>query len=154
MAEDGRFLGSIVIADGIKDGVKDAIQRLKRAGVSKTVMLTGDRRNVAEAVAKEIGLDEVHAQLLPGDKVDAVESLMKFLPESKKLAFVGDGINDAPVLSRADVGIAMGSMGSDAAIEAADVVLMDDDPGKIADIVRISRKTMGSYADIVFARGG
>lgn len=154
VAEDGRFLGSIVIADGIKDGVKDAIQRLKRAGVSKTVMLTGDRCNVAEAVAKEIGLDEVHAQLLPGDKVDAVESLMKFLPESKKLAFVGDGINDAPVLSRADVGIAMGSMGSDAAIEAADVVLMDDDPGKIADIVRISRKTMGIVMqNIVFALG-
>lgn len=154
VAEDGRFLGSIVIADGIKDGVKDAIQRLKRAGVSKTVMLTGDRRNVAEAVAKEIGLDEVHAQLLPGDKVDAVESLMKFLPESKKLAFVGDGINDAPVLSSADVGIAMGSMGSDAAIEAADVVLMDDDPGKIADIVRISRKTMGIVMqNIVFALG-
>ena len=154
VAEDGRFRGSIVIADGIKDGVKDAIQRLKRAGVSKTVMLTGDRRNVAEAVAKEIGLDEVHAQLLPGDKVDAVESLMKFLPESKKLAFVGDGINDAPVLSRADVGIAMGSMGSDAAIEAADVVLMDDDPGKIADIVRISRKTMGIVMqNIVFALG-
>ena len=154
VAEDGRFLGSIVIADGIKDGVKDAIQRLKRAGVSKTVMLTGDRRNVAEAVAKEIGLDEVHAQLLPGDKVDAVESLMKFLPESKKLAFVGDGINDAPVLSRADVGIAMGSMGSDAAIEAADVVLMDDDPGKIADIVRISGKTMGIVMqNIVFALG-
>ena len=154
VAEDGRFLGSIVIADGIKDGVKDAIQRLKRAGVSKTVMLTGDRRNVAEAVAKEIGLDEVHAQLLPGDKVDAVESLMKFLPDSKKLAFVGDGINDAPVLSRADVGIAMGSMGSDAAIEAADVVLMDDDPGKIADIVRISRKTMGIVMqNIVFALG-
>ena len=154
VAEDGRFLGSIVIADGIKDGVKDAIQRLKRAGVSKTVMLTGDRRNVAEAVAKEIGLDEVHAQLLPGDKVDAVESLMKFLPESKKLAFVGDGTNDAPVLSRADVGIAMGSMGSDAAIEAADVVLMDDDPGKIADIVRISRKTMGIVMqNIVFALG-
>ena len=154
VAEDGRFLGSIVIADGIKDGVKDAIQRLRRAGVSKTVMLTGDRRNVAEAVAKEIGLDEVHAQLLPGDKVDAVESLMKFLPESKKLAFVGDGINDAPVLSRADVGIAMGSMGSDAAIEAADVVLMDDDPRKIADIVRISRKTMGIVMqNIVFALG-
>ena len=154
VAEDGRFLGSIVIADGIKDGVKDAIQRLKRAGVSKTVMLTGDRRNVAEAVAKEIGLDEVHAQLLPGDKVDAVESLMKFLPESKKLAFVGDGINDAPVLSRADVGIAMGSMGSDAAIEAADVVLMDDDPGKIAAIVRISRKTMEIVMqNIVFALG-
>ena len=154
VAEDGRFLGSIVIADGIKDGVKDAIQRLKRAGVSKTVMLTGDRRNVAEAVAKEIGLDEVHAQLLPGDKVDAVESLMKFLPESKKLAFVGDCINDAPVLSRADVGSAMGSMGSDAAIEAADVVLMDDDPGKIADIVRISRKTMGIVMqNIVFALG-
>ncbi len=154
VAEDDRFLGSIVIADGIKDGVKDAIQRLKRAGVSKTVMLTGDRCNVAEAVAKEIGLDEVHAQLLPGDKVDAVEALMKSLPESKKLAFVGDGINDAPVLSRADVGIAMGSMGSDAAIEAADVVLMDDDPGKIADIVRISRKTMGIVMqNIVFALG-
>lgn len=154
VAEDGRFLGSIIIADGIKDGVKDAIQSLKRAGVSKTVMLTGDRRNVAEAVAKEIGLDEVHAQLLPGDKVDAVEALMKSLPESKKLAFVGDGINDAPVLSRADVGIAMGSMGSDAAIEAADVVLMDDDPGKIADIVRISRKTMGIVMqNIVFALG-
>ena len=154
VAEDGRFLGSIVIADGIKDGVKDAIQRLKRAGVSKTVMLTGDRRNVAEAVAKEIGLDEVHAQLLPGDKVDAVESLMKFLPESKKLAFVGDGINDAPVLSRADVGIAMGSMGSDAAIEAADVVLMDDDPGKIADIVRISRKLWGSLCRILCLHWG
>ena len=154
VAEDGRFLGSIVIADGIKDGVKDAIQRLKRAGVSKTVMLTGDRRNVAEAVAKEIGLDEVHAQLLPGDKVDAVESLMKFLPESKKLAFVGDGINDAPVLSRADVGIAMGSMGSDAAIEAADIVLMDDDPRKIASVVRISRKTLRIVMqNIVFALG-
>lgn len=154
VAEDGRFLGSIIIADGIKDGVKDAIQSLKRAGVSKTVMLTGDRRNVAEAVAKEIGLDEVHAQLLPSDKVDAVEALMKSLPESKKLAFVGDGINDAPVLSRADVGIAMGSMGSDAAIEAADVVLMDDDPGKIADIVRISRKTMEIVMqNIVFALG-
>ena len=119
-----KFLGSIVIADGIKDGVKDAIRSLKRAGVSKTVMLTGDKRNVAEAVAKEIGLDEVHAELLPGDKVDRVEALLKALPEGRKLAFVGDGINDAPVLSRADVGIAMGSMGSDAAIEAADVVLM------------------------------
>lgn len=154
VAEDGKFLGSIVIADGIKDGVKDAIRNLKRAGVSKTVMLTGDKRNVAEAVAKEIGLDEVHAELLPGDKVDAVETLMKSLPGSGKLAFVGDGINDAPVLSRADVGIAMGSMGSDAAIEAADVVLMDDDPRKIADIVRISRKTMGIVMqNIVFALG-
>ncbi len=154
VAEDGRFLGSIVIADGIKAGVKDAIQNLKRAGVSKTVMLTGDKVNVAEAVAKEIGLDEVHAQLLPGDKVDAVETLLKSLPGSRKLAFVGDGINDAPVLSRADVGIAMGSMGSDAAIEAADVVLMDDDPGKIADIVKISRKTMRIVMqNIVFALG-
>ncbi len=154
VAEDGKFLGSIVIADGIKDGVKDAIRSLKRAGVSKTVMLTGDKRNVAEAVAKEIGLDEVHAELLPGDKVDQVEALLKALPEGKKLAFVGDGINDAPVLSRADVGIAMGSMGSDAAIEAADVVLMDDDPRKIADIVRISRKTMGIVMqNIVFALG-
>ncbi len=154
VAEDGKFLGSVVIADGIKDGVKDAIRSLKRAGVSKTVMLTGDKRNVAEAVAKEIGLDEVHAELLPGDKVDQLEALMKGLPESKKLAFVGDGINDAPVLSRADVGIAMGSMGSDAAIEAADVVLMDDDPRKIADIVRISRKTVGIVMqNIVFALG-
>jgi len=141
VAEEGKFLGSIVIADGIKDGVK-------------TVMLTGDKRNVAEAVAKEIGLDEVHAELLPGDKVDRVEALLKALPEGRKLAFVGDGINDAPVLSRADVGIAMGSMGSDAAIEAADVVLMDDDPRKIADIVRISRKTMGIVMqNIVFALG-
>ena len=154
VAEDGKFLGSILIADGIKDGVKDAIQGLKRSGVSKTVMLTGDKRNVAEAVAKEIGLDEVHAELLPGDKVDRVEELLRELKENEKLAFVGDGINDAPVLSRADVGIAMGSMGSDAAIEAADVVLMDDDPGKIADIVRISRKTMGIVIqNIVFALG-
>lgn len=154
VAEDGKFLGSILIADGIKEGVKDAIQGLKRSGVSKTVMLTGDKRNVAEAVAKEIGLDEVHAELLPGDKVDRVEELLRELKGNEKLAFVGDGINDAPVLSRADVGIAMGSMGSDAAIEAADVVLMDDDPGKIADIVRISRKTMGIVIqNIVFALG-
>ena len=154
VAEDGKFLGSILIADGIKDGVKDAIRGLKRSGVSKTVMLTGDKRNVAEAVAKEIGLDEVHAELLPGDKVDRVEKLLRELKGNEKLAFVGDGINDAPVLSRADVGIAMGSMGSDAAIEAADVVLMDDDPGKIADIVRISRKTMGIVIqNIVFALG-
>ena len=154
VAEDGKFLGSILIADGIKEGVKDAIRGLKRSGVSKTVMLTGDKRNVAEAVAKEIGLDEVHAELLPGDKVDRVEELLRELKENEKLAFVGDGINDAPVLSRADVGIAMGSMGSDAAIEAADVVLMDDDPGKIADIVRISRKTMGIVIqNIVFALG-
>lgn len=154
VAEDGVFLGSIVIADGIKDGVKDAIRGLKQAGVTKTVMLTGDKRNVAEAVAKEIGLDEVHAELLPGDKVDRVEALFKELKGKEKLAFVGDGINDAPVLSRADVGIAMGSMGSDAAIEAADVVLMDDDPRKIADIVKISRKTMGIVMqNIVFALG-
>lgn len=154
VAEDGVFLGSIVIADGIKDGVKDAIRGLKQAGVTKTVMLTGDKRNVAEAVAKEIGLDEVHAELLPGDKVDRVEALLKELKGKEKLAFVGDGINDAPVLSRADVGIAMGSMGSDAAIEAADVVLMDDDPRKIADIVKISRKTMGIVMqNIVFALG-
>ena len=154
VAEDGKFLGSILIADGIKEGVKDAIRGLKQSGVSKTVMLTGDKRNVAEAVAKEIGLDEVHAELLPGDKVDRVEELLRELKGNEKLAFVGDGINDAPVLSRADVGIAMGSMGSDAAIEAADVVLMDDDPGKIADIVRISRKTMGIVIqNIVFALG-
>lgn len=154
VAEEGKFLGSIVIADGIKDGVKDAIRSLKRAGVSKTVMLTGDKRNVAEAVAKEIGLDEVHAELLPGDKVDRVEALLKALPEGRKLAFVGDGINDAPVLSRADVGIAMGSRDRMRQLRLRMWCSWMMMPRKIADIVRISRKTMGIVMqNIVFALG-
>lgn len=154
LAEEGTFLGSILISDVIKEGVPEAIRDLKKAGVSKTVMLTGDRRETGEAAAKEIGLDEVHAELLPGDKVDIVEKLLTGCKGKEKLVFVGDGINDAPVLSRADVGIAMGSMGSDAAIEAADIVLMDDDPRKIAAIVRISRKTLRIVMqNIVFALG-
>ncbi len=142
LAEEGNFLGSILISDVIKEGIPEAMRDLKKAGAAKTVMLTGDRKETGEAVAKEIGLDEVHAELLPGDKVDMVEKLLAECKGKEKLVFVGDGINDAPVLSRADVGIAMGSMGSDAAIEAADIVLMDDDPRKIAAVVRISRKTL------------
>ena len=152
VAEEGKFLGSIVIADGIKDGVKDAIRSLKRAGVSKTVMLTGDAEPVAKAVSAELGLDEYHAGLLPGDKVDQIETLLAAKRPKENLAFVGDGINDAPVLSRADVGIAMGALGSDAAIEAADVGLMDDDPAKIALAMRIARRTLRIvYQNIVFA---
>ena len=148
------YKGAIVISDTIKEHAPEAIRRLKQAGVAKTVMLTGDKRAVGEAVAKKLELDEVHAELLPGDKVARVEALLADTQGKGKLAFVGDGINDAPVLSRADVGIAMGSMGSDAAIEAADVVLMDDDPAKIADVVRISRKTMRIVRqNIVFALG-
>ena len=149
------YAGSIVISDGIKDGAREAIREMKKLGVKNCVMLTGDREETAQAVAAELGLDEVHAELLPGDKVDRVESLLAALEGTKdKLAFVGDGINDAPVLSRADVGIAMGSMGSDAAIEAADIVLMDDDIRKIASIVRISRKTLIIVKqNIVFALG-
>ena len=149
------YAGSIVISDGIKDGAKEAIREMKKLGVKNCVMLTGDRKETAQAVADGLGLDEVHAELLPGDKVDRVESLLAQLEGSKeKLAFVGDGINDAPVLSRADVGIAMGSMGSDAAIEAADIVIMDDDIRKIASIVRISRKTLVIVKqNIVFALG-
>ena len=149
------YAGSIVIADGIKDGAKEAIQGMKKEGVRKCVMLTGDRTETAQAVADELGIDEVHAELLPADKVDRVEELLKELEGTKdKLAFVGDGINDAPVLSRADVGIAMGSMGSDAAIEAADIVLMDDDIRKIGSIVRISRRTLAIVKqNIVFALG-
>ena len=139
VAIDGVYAGTIVIADSIKSNVKEAIMKIRAAGVGKTVMLTGDNRDVAAMVAKEIGIDEVRAELLPGDKVAEVE---KLLNEGGKVAYVGDGINDAPVLSRADVGIAMGSMGSDAAIEAADIVIMDDDIGKIASIVKISRKTI------------
>ena len=139
---ENRFLGAIIISDVVKEGAADAIHAMKKVGVKKTVMLTGDRKQTAEAVAKELGIDEVHAELLPGDKVSSVEMLLKQLKGREKLAFVGDGINDAPVLTRADIGIAMGSMGSDAAIEAADVVLMDDDVKKIAALVRCSRKTL------------
>ena len=154
LAEDGVFKGSIVISDTIKEEAYEAIKSLKKAGVRKTVMLTGDKKEVGEAVAARLGLDEVHAELLPDGKVTKVEALLAGLQGKDKLAFVGDGINDAPVLSRADIGIAMGSMGSDAAIEAADIVLMDDDPSKISDVVRISRKTMSIVKqNIIFALG-
>ncbi|MDO4330051.1 MAG: heavy metal translocating P-type ATPase [Lachnospiraceae bacterium] len=154
VACDGKFAGTIVISDTIKDGAKEAIRAMKQVGVKKCVMLTGDRKETAQAVADELGLDEVHAELLPADKVSRVEGLLNKQPEKQRLAFVGDGINDAPVLTRADIGIAMGSMGSDAAIEAADVVLMDDDVQKIASVVRISRKTLRIVKqNIVFALG-
>ena len=152
VACDGKYAGSIVISDTIKDGAKEAIRGMKAVGVKKCVMLTGDRKQAAELVAKELDIDEVHAELLPQDKVSQVEALLAKETEKERLAFVGDGINDAPVLSRADIGIAMGSMGSDAAIEAADVVLMDDDIRKIASVVRISRKTLTIvHQNIVFA---
>ena len=154
VACDGTFAGTLVISDAVKDGAKEAISAMKQVGVRKCVMLTGDRKEAAMEVAKELGIDEVHAELLPADKVVQVERLLREKPEKEKLAFVGDGINDAPVLTRADIGIAMGSMGSDAAIEAADVVLMDDDVRKIASIVRISRKTLSIVKqNIVFALG-
>ncbi len=154
VAVDGRYAGHIVVADVEKPHAKEAIDALKAAGVKKTVMLTGDRQNVAEKVAAALGVDEVHSELLPADKVSQVEALLAGKAENDKLAFVGDGINDAPVLRRADVGIAMGAMGSDAAIEAADIVLMDDDPLKIAKAIRISRKTLRIvYQNIVFAIG-
>ncbi len=149
---EGKYAGAIVISDTIKDGAKEAIRGMKAVGVKKCVMLTGDRKEAAELVAKELDIDEVHAELLPQDKVSQVEALLSKETEKERLAFVGDGINDAPVLSRADIGIAMGSMGSDAAIEAADVVLMDDDIRKIASVVRISRKTLTIvHQNIVFA---
>lgn len=152
MAIDGEYAGHIVISDVVKPHAKEAIERLKHSGVEKTVMLTGDTRRVAEQVAKDLGVDEVHSDLLPADKVAQVEKLLAAKGDKDKLAFVGDGINDAPVLSRADIGIAMGAMGSDAAIEAADVVLMDDDPMKIAKAIRISRKCIGIvYQNIAFA---
>ena len=152
MAIDGEYAGHIVISDVVKPHAKEAIERLKHSGVEKTVMLTGDTRRVAEQVAKDLGVDEVHSDLLPADKVAQVEKLLAAKGDRDKLAFVGDGINDAPVLRRADIGIAMGAMGSDAAIEAADVVLMDDDPMKIAKAIRISRKCIGIvYQNIVFA---
>jgi Cd2+/Zn2+-exporting ATPase len=152
VACNGVFEGAVVISDTIKDGAKEAIRDMKQVGVRHTVMLTGDRREAAETVAQTLGIDEVHAELLPGGKVEQVEALLKAEKEKERLAFVGDGINDAPVLTRADIGIAMGSMGSDAAIEAADIVLMDDDVTKIASVVRIARKTLRIVKqNIVFA---
>lgn len=152
MAIDGKYAGHIVISDIIKPHAKEAIAELKKAGVERSVMLTGDAKKVADQVAAALGIDEVHSELLPADKVDKVEELLQMKPGKAKLAFVGDGINDAPVLSRADIGIAMGAMGSDAAIEAADIVLMDDDPVKIAKAIKISRKCLRIvYQNIVFA---
>ena len=152
MAIDSQYAGHIVISDVVKPHSKQAITQLKKAGVQKTVMLTGDAKRVAEQVAAELGVDEVHSELLPGDKVEQVEKLLAAKGKNEKLAFVGDGINDAPVLTRADIGIAMGAMGSDAAIEAADVVLMDDDPLQIAKAIKISRKCIGIVKqNIVFS---
>ena len=154
MAVDGAYAGHIVISDVVKPGAREAIAALRRAGVRRTVMLTGDIQKVAERVAEELGVDDFRAELLPGDKVSEVERLLGEKGKGERLAFVGDGINDAPVLSRADIGIAMGAIGSDAAIEAADVVLMDDDPMKIARGIRISRKCLRIvYENIVFALG-
>lgn len=154
MAVDGVYAGHILISDIIKPHAKEAIKELKRAGVFKTVMLTGDAKNVGEQVAKELGIGEVYTELLPADKVSLVERLLEQKNGKEKLAFVGDGINDAPVLSRADIGIAMGALGSDAAIEAADIILMDDDPLKIAKAIKISRKCLRIvYENIVFAIG-
>ena len=152
VASDGVYLGHIVISDEVKPDAKEAVAALKAAGVRKTVMLTGDAQAVGEDVAKQLGLDEVHTQLLPADKVERVEALLKEVSPKGALAFVGDGINDAPVLSRADIGIAMGGLGSDAAIEAADIVLMDDKPSKIAHAIRIARRTLAIVKqNIVFA---
>ena len=154
IAMDGKYAGHIVISDVVKPHSKDAVQQLRKAGVRRTVMLTGDIKKVADKVADDLGIDEVHSGLLPADKVEKVEELIRMKPDKDKLAFVGDGINDAPVLRRADIGIAMGAMGSDAAIEAADVVLMDDDPMQISKAIRISRKCLRIvYQNIVFAIG-
>lgn len=152
VAVDGKYAGYILISDVVKPNAKEAINGLKAAGVEKVVMLTGDAKKVADAVGSELGVDEVRSELLPGDKVDEVEKLIAAKGEKEKLAFVGDGINDAPVLSRADIGIAMGALGSDAAIEAADIVLMDDDPAKVATAMKISKKTLRIvHQNIVFA---
>ena len=154
MAVDGQYAGHIVISDVVKPHAREALAQLHKAGVSRTVMLTGDAKKVAEAVAAELGVDEVHSELLPGDKVAQVEALLAQQKGRDKLAFVGDGINDAPVLTRADVGIAMGAMGSDAAIEAADVVLMDDKPSNISRAICLARRTMRIvWQNIVFALG-
>ncbi len=154
VAIDGKYEGHIVISDVIKPTAKDAIKALHKAGVAKTIMLTGDAKNVADQVAAELGIDEVYSELLPADKVEKVEQILAAKGEKEKLAFVGDGINDAPVLRRADIGIAMGALGSDAAIEAADIVLMDDDPLKISKAIKISRKCLRIvYENIYFAIG-
>ena len=154
VAVDGAYCGVILISDKLKDGAKDAIAALKQSGIKKTVMLTGDAKRIADATAAELGIDEVYSELLPADKVSKVEELLGGLGGKEKLAFVGDGINDAPVLSRADIGIAMGALGSDAAIEAADIVLMDDDPRKISKAIRISRKALRIvHENIYFAIG-
>ena len=154
VAIDGKYAGHILISDVIKEHAAEAIAALKQAGIEKTVMLTGDAKNVADHVDAQLGIDEVCSELLPGDKVEKVEELLTKKSEKDKLAFVGDGINDAPVLSRADIGIAMGALGSDAAIEAADIVLMDDDPLKISKAIRISRKCIRIvYENIYFAIG-
>ena len=154
MAIDGKYAGHILISDIIKPHAKEAIAELKKAGISKTVMLTGDSKRVADQVAEELGIQEVYSELLPADKVSRVEELLNQKSEKDKLAFVGDGINDAPVLSRADIGIAMGALGSDAAIEAADIVLMDDDPLKISKAIKIARKCIRIvYENIYFAIG-
>jgi Cd2+/Zn2+-exporting ATPase len=154
VAENGAYLGCILIADELKADSKTAIAALKTMGVEKTVMLTGDNAQIGKAVAEELGMDDCYAQLLPGDKVEVLEKLDTVKKPGRKLVFVGDGINDAPVLTRADIGIAMGALGSDAAIEAADIVLMDDKPSKIAAAIRISRKTLRIVRqNIVFALG-
>lgn len=158
MAIDGKYAGHIVISDIIKPNAEQVIQALKSAGVEETVMLTGDSKRVADKVAEDLGIDRVYSELLPADKVKRVEELLQEKQagnkQKEKIVFVGDGINDAPALSRADIGIAMGAMGSDAAIEAADIVLMDDDPLKIAKAIKISRKCLGIvYQNIVFALG-
>ena len=154
VAVDGKYAGHILICDMIKPHAKEAIQALRKSGIKKTIMLTGDSKRIADQVAADLGIDEVYSELLPGDKVSKVEELLDRKTEKEKLAFVGDGINDAPVLSRADIGIAMGALGSDAAIEAADVVLMDDDPKKIVKAIKISRKCMRIvYENIYFALG-
>lgn len=154
VAVNGTYCGVILISDKLKDGARDAIAALKQSGIKKTVMLTGDAKRIADATAAELGIDEVYSELLPADKVSKVEELLGGLGGKEKLAFVGDGINDAPVLSRADIGIAMGALGSDAAIEAADIVLMDDDPRKISKAIRISRKALRIvHENICFAIG-
>ena len=149
---EGRFMGYVLINDVIKSDAAHAIRDLKQSGIRQTIMLTGDNQATGERVGKMLGLDQIYTQLLPGDKVDKVEALLAAQKEGAKLAFVGDGINDAPVLARADIGIAMGALGSDAAIEAADIVIMTDEPSKIATAIRIARKTLGiAKQNTVFA---
>lgn len=154
LAIDGKYAGHIVLGDVVKPASKDAISDLHKSGITQTIMLTGDTRSVAEQTANELGIDKVFSELLPNDKVNQLENILRYAKEDNKVAFVGDGINDAPVLSRADIGIAMGAMGSDAAIEAADVVLMDDNPMKVGKAVRISRKCLRIvWENIILALG-